>query len=84
MTAARFLQRSPFDMPRTARWLLPRVRPVRRPGRCPGLMDCRPFRADTEDNQPADNGSPNGAAIREPGASPRAVSSEPFHLSIVR
>ena len=46
-------------------------------GRCPGLMACRPFRADTERFQPADNSSPNGAASREPGASPRAVSGAP-------
>src|SRR5450756_787147 len=43
-------------------------------GRCPGLMACRPFRADTKTVQLAENSSPNGAAIREPGASPRAVS----------
>ena len=54
--------------------LLPmNMRTVRRPGRRPGLMVCRPFRADTEGFQLADNSSPNGAAIREPGASPRAV-----------
>ena len=46
-------------------------------GRRPGLMGCRPFRADTEGFQLADNSSPNGAAIREPGASPRAASGEP-------
>jgi len=63
---------------RQKRRLLPmNMRPVRRPGRRRGRMVCRPFRADTEGFQPADNSSPNGAAIREPGASPRAVSGAP-------
>ena len=60
------------------RRLLPtNMRSVRRPGRCPGLMACRPFRAETEEFQPADSSSPHGAAIREAGAAPRAVSGDP-------
>lgn len=43
-------------------------------GRCPGLMACRPFRAETKRIQVLAENSPNGAVILEPGASPQAVS----------
>ena len=50
------------------------TRLLRRPGRCPGLMACRPFGAETTQIETLKDNSPNGAAIHEPGASPRAVS----------
>jgi len=43
------------------------LRPVR-PGRCPGLIDCRPFRAEIREMVALS--SPNGAVVLGPGASP--------------
>jgi hypothetical protein len=44
-------------------------------GQRPGLMDCRPFGAETTRIEILKDSSPNGAAIHQPGASPRAVAS---------
>jgi cobalamin synthase len=41
------------------------------PGRCPGLMASRTFRAESKQIRTREDSSPNGATLHEPGASPR-------------
>jgi hypothetical protein len=60
--------RSPFDK------LPMNLRRLPRPGRCPGLMAGRPFRAHVISiHQMPEVSSPDGAAIHQPGAAPRAT-----------